>query len=284
MPQKLPAYSPPAQPAGQTPANPQAPAGATPPRAASSSGYGGYKPPSAAAVATPPPPAPGEEDFGPRHVRRRAEDFGNLTAGDHTLVCGVDSILDFGDGVKVGWTVIAGPERDRELGWNQSPPPFCYPPAKSAAASMSIWFRTLCEAYAACGYPFETWLDTGDKTTDGGPIKTPPYWLFFAHECADGIHVPILFNVRVRCDAGHEKYPKVQSVAPYLINGQPVQAPMPRRLIPDIENAHRWTGVADSFTIGKGERAGTVVPFVKLDWKQLSLGHGGLKTYKDVQS
>ena len=236
-----------------------------------------FTPPSGSGFSKPPPGDDG--DGGPKRERRRREDFSNLTAGWHDYVCAVDSILDFGGGrVTLNWTVVAGPERDRELNWDQYAPPYCHPPAAKHVQSMSIWFGSMVACYTGCGMPYDSWLADGGTTMSGDPTRVPPYYAFFVHEAADGVHVPILFDVRVQVDSGHEKYAKIRGLAPHLIDGKPVQAPMPRRVMPGIEKAHHWTGLSESFNTVNGP-----VSYVKLDWKQLGLGHGGLKTYKDVR-
>lgn len=99
--------------------------------------------------------------------------------------------------------------------------------------------------------------------------------LFFVEQCADGVVVPICLEIRINVDAGYEKNPKTISVKRYLDSaGRPVQAPMPRRVPQWLAQQHGWIG--EAVTLG-----GT--PHIKLDWKQIPLGHSGLSTYKGIQ-
>jgi len=262
----------------------QPPAQATPPAAATTP---------ARAIANPnrgddgfgaPPPGEGGTGNG-----KKWDEFTPLPAGNYTFIACVGDISTLTSkttgqrGTVVEWKVLTGDEAGRPLSWNQAPAP------GASEKAVAFWQRQLIGAYTAGGWSWDANPETGwsgwpeicDNTgaplmdARGNPRKAAPWDTFFVEVCADGITVPVCFEIKVTIDAGYEQYPKVTSVKRILDNaGRPVQAPMPRRVPAWLAEMHRWDG--ERVTISGN-------PAVKLDWKQIPLKHAGLSTYKDLQ-
>jgi hypothetical protein len=227
--------------------------------------------------APPPDPSGGDLPF--------ANTFGNLTAGTHKLLCCVEAITHWRPSEPtVMFRVRVGPERGREIRWDQSPPPYA---AKDPDGNAAVyWRRALFGAYAAGGWPSEP-----DKATGGqgwprsqGGSYIPPYVDFFVVD-VDGVSVPVMLEVTVRVDSGYEKYTKVVAVRQHMVDGVLVQAPMPRKVTPWVAQRHRWEGEQQDIVVKLSNAFpnGAVVPSVKVRFDQIPLGIGGLRGLKDCK-
>lgn len=209
----------------------------------------------------------------------RNDSFGNLPAGYHKFIVSVNDIIPWHFGDVVAFRVEFGPDRGRQIDWAQSEGTDKDGNAWSAKRA-SVWRSQLFGAYAAGGWTLEPNPATGwpgwPKNKAGASL--PPYDAIFVHECADKVLVPVLLAIEVQVDADYEKYPKVLRVSHYLIDGTPVQAPMPRRTPPWLARQYKWVAADDVISTGSGH----VVKVAKPDYKQVPLGHGGLKTYRQI--
>lgn len=230
-------------------------------------------------------PSPGEGGGG--GTGKKWDEFTTLTAGKYTFnACvGAISTLTTKTGTRgtiVEWKVLGGDEAGRPIGWNQTPPP------ESSDARKAFWRGQIIKAFSAGGWTWDENAETGwpgwpkvcdrdgnpCKDANGKDIKATPWDTFFVEHCADGIYVPVCFEIEVSVNAGHEKYPDVTAVRRILDDsGRPVQAPMPRKVPEWLASEYNWYGES---AIVAGN------PAVNLDWKQIPLRHAGLATYKDL--
>lgn len=230
-------------------------------------------------------PLPGEVGSG--GGGKKWDEFLPLAAGKYTFNACVGDISTLTSksgqrGTIVEWKVLGGDEAGRPIGWNQTPIP------GASDASKAFWRVRIIKAFEAGGWTWDANAETGwpgwpevcdsngtPRIDDKGmPIKATPWDTFFVEHCADGIYVPVCFEIEVTVDPNYQKYPKITAVRRILDeSGRPVQAHMPRRVPEWLANEYKWDG----------ERimvAGN--PAVKLDWKQIPLKHAGLSTYKDI--
>lgn len=210
-----------------------------------------------------------------------ASTFGPLKAGRHAFVCCVESIVHWADGPSIGLRVRVGPDRGREIRWDQTPPRAAK--EKPDGDFAAIWRRTIFGAYAAGGWTCEPNTETGwpgwPRARSGGYI--PPYVDFFVVE-RDGVVVPVMLHVDVRVDAGYEARPKVVAIRLHKVSGELVQAPMPQKVTPWIAEHHRWTGTRKDISVkATDQRPAQVIPSVALKWDQVPLGLHGMKTLRD---
>jgi hypothetical protein len=138
-----------------------------------------------------------------------------------------------------------------------------------AQFAYSRWRRDIVGLYTACGWPESDWA----KGEDGNPKA--PYDEFFAHQCKDGVFVPIMFRMTVVVEPKRERWPEIRALAPITVNGNFVQAPMPFFLPPAAATRLGWT-IADTDTW----KDGTTV--AKIDRESVILGHLNLPTYKEI--
>lgn len=159
-------------------------------------------------------------------------------------------------------------------GWKQTIPPN----VATDSPRYKRWRADLVGAYTAGGWPESSWEK--DPTTQG-PV--PPWYRFFIHECADGSHVPIMLRVSVNVTFprdGMGSFTNVKSVVPILVNGAPVQAPMPWEVTPDLAAFHKWKhGEVKQIVSNKDSSVTQLVP---LDKDQFAVGHLGMTSWKDL--
>lgn len=249
-----PAYAAPvAAPAATATHQPTAPAattGQTPPRAQAP------YPPRRAAL----PPIPGGGvAYAPEPEGNGGDfNFPNLDAGDYLFSAWVDTIIMWPDGAAVGFkchgqigsdgTINKSGVYGRELSWAQTPPPSMGPGSKG----FPYWRRDLVSCYRDIGLP-----DLPDEAS-GAPgwaaaegengALVPPFYSFFTDTIGRAI-VPIMLRIKVRVDAGYEKYPKIKGLAYEQVGDSYVLAPTPRKLPDWVAAMHGWTGEADMINI-----------------------------------
>ena len=207
----------------------------------------------------------------------RADTFSPLTAGEYDFTGSVNSIIRWSWGTVVQFRVQVGMDGGRELDWQQTPGD------KLSGKGLAFWKRTLIDAYAAGGWTWDPdpatgwtgWYDTGRIDAEGKPIRVAPYDTFFVQQAPDGLHVPAMLDFHVSVQAGYEKFYKITSVKLHLVDGEPVQAPMPRKVPEWIAEGHGWRGTPESLN-GKAN-------VVALQWDQIPPGHCGMKTRKDIR-
>lgn len=206
----------------------------------------------------------------------RGDTFAPLTAGEYHFTGNVNSIIRWTWGTVVQFRVQTGPDAGREVDWQQTPGD------KMSGKGLAFWKATMINAYGAGGWTWDPnpangwqgWYDTGKVGGDGQPVRVAPYDTFFVQIAPDGLHVPIMLDFTVKVDAGYERFYKITSVRVHLINGEPVQAPMPRKVPEWIAEGHGWHGTSESLN-GKA----TVCA---LKWDQIPAGHCGMKTRRDM--
>lgn len=205
----------------------------------------------------------------------RGDTFAPLTAGKYNFTGCVNSIIRWTWGTVVQFRVQVGPDAGREVDWRQTPSD------KQSGNGLARWKRTIMDAYGRGGWTYDPdgsgwqgWYDTGKLGADGKPIKVAPYDTFFVQQAPDGLHVPVMLDFHVSVQAGYEKLFEITSVKVHLINGEPVQAPMPRKVPEWIAEGHGWRGTSENLN-GKA----TVCA---LQWDQIPVGHCGMKTRKDL--
>lgn len=205
----------------------------------------------------------------------RFDSFGPWPSGNDTYLCSVQKIVKWSFGTIVTFRVEAGPERGRQLDWGQSEP------ANMDATKKAKWRSNLFGAYAAGGWPLEADAATGwpgwEKNSRG--IGVPPYDQFFIHTAPDGVQVPVIIKVDTWTGTVADARPFVNAVRHYVPDGHtlPVQAPMPYHLPAWLADLNKWTASPDVITTKTG-----IVEVVKVDYKQIPFGHGGLKTMRDL--
>lgn len=238
------------------------------------------------------PPATYEGEVGSGNFEKRDDDYWQahpLSPGDYKFVAYVRKAIMWGSGeVSVSfqaqdWDTAAnrpGPHHMRPVpdkwGWKQTIPPN----VATDSPRYKRWRSELVGAYTAGGWPEDTWEK--DPTT-GGPV--PPWYRFFIHECADGSHVPIMLAVVCNVpppnrEKGSGLFCNVKAVVPIIINGAPVQAPMPWEVTPDLAAFHKWKhGEVKQIVSNKDSSVTQVVP---LDKDQFAVGHLGMTSWKDI--
>ncbi len=140
---------------------------------------------------------------------------------------------------------------------------------RASDKAYAFWRADLVGAYTAGGWPEESWPKNGEH-------PAPPWHLFFVHQAADGLMVPIMFGMEVRVTpprSGNGVFVNVKKVVP--VPG-PVQAPMPYEVPPGLAELHRWK-VAEHRTFGASN-----TPSAKLDKDQIPMAHLGMRTWKDL--
>jgi len=206
----------------------------------------------------------------------RGDTFADLSAGEYDFTGSVNSIIRWTWGTVVQLRVQTGPDAGREVNWQQTPGD------KQSGKGLAIWKAAIINAYGAGGWTWDPnpatgwqgWYDTGKVGGDGQPIRVAPYDTFFVQQAPDGLHVPVMLDFHVSVQKGYEKFFRVTSVKVHLINGEPVQAPMPRKVPEWIAEGHGWRGTSENLN-GKA----TVCA---LQWDQIPVGHCGMKTRKDL--
>lgn len=205
----------------------------------------------------------------------RFDSFGPWPSGNATYLCSVQKIVKWSFGTIVTFRVESGPERGRQLDWGQTEP------ANMDATKKAKWRSNLFGAYAAGGWPLDADATTGwpgwEKNSRG--IGVPPYDQFFIHTAPDGVQVPVIIKVDTWTVAVADARPFVNAVRHYVPDGHslPVQAPMPYHLPAWLADLNKWTASPDVITTKSG-----IVEVVKVDYKQIPFGHGGLKTMRDL--
>lgn len=227
---------------------------------------------------------------GPEGGGNRDDDYWQahpLSPGDYTFVAAVRKAIMWGNG-EVSVTFQAqewdreanrpGPHHMRPVpdkwGWKQTIPPN----VATDSLRYKRWRSELVGAYTAGGWPESSWEK--DPSTQG-PV--PPWYRFFIHECADGSHVPIMLLVSVNVTFprdGMGSFINVKSVIPVLVNGAPVQAPMPREVTPDLAAYHKWKHGEVKQIVSN--RDNSVTQLVPLDKDQFAVGHLGMMSWKDL--
>lgn len=225
-------------------------------------------------------PVPGEGGGGQLPY---ASSFGPLPVGQHSFLCCVEAITHWDGGPVVSLRVRVGEDAGREFRWEQTPPrpALAEPEGKFA----TFWKRTLFGAYAAGGWTAEPDPERGWPGWPRTASKSfiPPYVDFFVAEL-EGRVTPLMLAVTVQVDERYEDRPKVIAVRLHQINGNYVQAPMPRKVTPWIAERHRWSGVRKDITVKPTDkRDGYVVPSTEVAWDQIPRGHAGLLTLKDCK-
>ncbi len=209
----------------------------------------------------------------------RGDTFSPLTAGEYNFTGYVNSIIRWSWGTVVQFRVVTGPDAGREVDWQQTPGSGLL---DKGGKGLAIWKQVIIDAYGAGGWTWDAnpltgwqgWYDTGKLGADSLPIRVAPYDTFFAMVAPDGLHVPTMLDFHVSVQSGYEKFYRINSVKIHLINGEPVQAPMPRKVPEWIAEHHGWRGVPESLN-GKA----TVCA---LQWDQIPVGHCGMKTRRDM--
>lgn len=221
--------------------------------------------------------APGEGE-GVGGSLPRADTFAPLTHGEYNFTGNVSSIIHWNWGTVVQLRVLLGDHGGRQIDWQQTPSD------KMTEKGLPFWQRTIINAYGAGGWTWDPasdgswpgWYDTGSRDARGEPIRAAPYDTFFVRQAPDGLRVPILLDFHVSVDPEpYSKFIKITSVKPHLHNGQPVQAPLPQKVPGWIADGHGWLGTDESLN-GKAD-------VVRLDYKQIPLGHCGMATIKDIR-
>lgn len=213
----------------------------------------------------------------------RSDSFAPLHAGYYEFIMCVNSIVRWHFGAVVTLRVIHGPERGRDIDWNQSVG------AQMSDKFKEVWRRIFFTAYAAGGWTVEPdqsrgwdgWEPSSKRGSDGKPLPVPPYDRFFVgEEMAGGVGVPCALVVGVRADEGYESRPKVTSVKLLRsADGRAVQAPAPFRVIEWIARRNGWRGAVDDKIAASGK---TTQPTLRLDQKQVPKGACGLQWYTDA--
>lgn len=266
---------------------PQAPA-ATPAHAPAQTKYDAPQTASAPRIQQPPPmrhdardsdgwgaPDPSETTGGGGKLPR-GDTFAPLTAGEYNFTGCVNSIIRWTWGTVVQFRVQTGPDAGREVDWQQTPGD------KQSGKGLAIWKAAIINAYGAGGWTWDQnpqtgwqgWYDTGKVGSDGQPIRVAPYDTFFVQRAPDGLHVPVMLDFHVSVQANYERFFRVTSVKIHLINGQPVQAPMPRKVPEWIAEGHGWRGTSKNLN-GKAQ-------VCELQWDQIPDEHCGMKTRRDM--
>lgn len=211
--------------------------------------------------------------------RKRWDEYSNLSAGTYTFLACVNQVVRWEKGVSQTLKVLApgDDEHDgRQVEWQQSPP------SGMSDKFLEFWRRRFFGAYAAGGWtvsPNETgwagWQPSDRMGANGQPLPLPPYDRYFVVH-ADGLWIPTVLSVEVEVDdPPYDKFPKVTSVRPLVVDGRRVQAPMPWRVIDWIAEQLGWNGVTER--VNKATK-----PLVKLDYKQIEQGAGGLMWWRDA--
>src|SRR5690606_23376845 len=106
---------------------------------------------------------------------------------------------------------------------------------------------------------------------------TPPWWLFFVHQCPDGIVVPVVLSAKVVVQPKREKYPGVREIRVIRssTDDRPFQAPMPYCVPASLADEHRWPIAEMKWFSDKAEVA---LP----DRNAIPFPHAGLLTYKEL--
>lgn len=197
--------------------------------------------------------------------------FPNLDAGDYLFSAWVDTIIMWPDGAAVGFkchgqiamngdgTINKSGVYGRELAWAQTPPPSMGPGSKG----FPYWRRDLVSCYRDIGLPDlpdEASGVTGWAAAEGeNGALVPPFYTFFTDTIGRAI-VPIMLRIKVRVDAGYEKYPKIKGLAYEQVGDSYVLAPTPRKLPDWVATMHGWTGEADMINI---KSKGISIPILK---------------------
>ena len=220
------------------------------------------------------------DDDGGGFTRKRYDEYSALTAGRYSFLASVNQIVRWERGVSLTFKVLptgSADHDDRQVEWQQSPP------AGQSAGFNTIWLRRFFGAYAAGGWTvdknpttgWDGWQPSTRKGSDGNALPRPPYNDFFVVH-AGGLWIPTVLRVEVTVDAPpYDKYPKVTRVEPLLVDQRRVQAPMPWRVIDWIAESLGWLGSVES--VNKA-----TLPVVKLDYKQLEQGAGGLLWWREA--
>ena len=220
------------------------------------------------------------DDDGGGFTRKRYDEYSALTAGRYSFLASVNQIVRWERGVSLTFKVLptgSADHDDRQVEWQQSPP------AGQSAGFNTIWLRRFFGAYAAGGWTvdknpttgWDGWQPSTRKGSDGNALPRPPYNDFFVVHAA-GLWIPTVLRVEVTVDAPpYDKYPKVTRVEPLLVDQRRVQAPMPWRVIDWIAESLGWPGSVES--VNKA-----TLPVVKLDYKQLEQGAGGLLWWREA--
>mgnify|MGYP006347893293 FL=1 len=220
------------------------------------------------------------DDDGGGFTRKRYDEYSALTAGRYSFLASVNQIVRWERGVSLTFKVLptgSADHDDRQVEWQQSPP------AGQSTKFNANWLRKFFGAYAAGGWTvdknpttgWDGWQPSTRKGSDGNPLPRPPYNDFFVVH-AGGLWIPTVLRVEVTVDAPpYDKYPKVTRVEPLLVDQRRVQAPMPWRVIDWIAESLGWLGSVES--VNKA-----TLPVVKLDYKQLEQGAGGLLWWREA--
>ena len=235
------------------------------------------------------PPATYEGEVGSGNFEKRDDEYWSahpLSPGDYSFVAYVRKAIMWGNHeVSVSfqaqeWDTQAnrpGPHHMRPVpdkwGWKQTIPPN----VSTDSPRYKRWRSELVGAYTVGGWPESSWEK--DPQTQG-PV--PPWYRFFVHECADGSRVPIMLRVTVNVTFprdGMGSFTNVKSVVPILVNGAPVQAPLPWEVTPDLAAFHKWKHGEVKQINGKD---GSVTQLVPLDKDQFAVGHLGMTSWKDL--
>jgi len=262
-------------------------------------GQGQHAPPQAGQPRGAPPPVPqgrdddavpevkklegdGEEGGG-GFTRKRYDEYSKLVTGKYVFLACVNQIVRWESGVSQSLKVLSPgsdpiciEHNERQIEWQQSPP-------RGMSDGFNFyWRKKFIGAYAAGGWtvePNETgwegWQASNHLGASGQPLPLPPYDRYFVVH-AEGLWIPTVLEVTVEVDAPpHDKYPKVTAVKPLEVDGRRVQAPMPWRVIDWIGEQLNWYGTVEA--VNKATK-----PVVKLDYKQLEQGAGGLMWWRDA--
>ena len=212
-------------------------------------------------------------------ARKRWDEFSKLAHGRYKFLASVNQVIRWDRGVSQTFKVLApgsADHHDRQIEWAQSPPP------GQSDGFNYYWRQRFIGAYAAGGWTVEPGVDGWDgwqpssrMGKDGKPLPLPPYDRYFVVH-ADGLWIPTVLEVEVVVDAPpNDRYPKVVAVRPLVVDGRRVQAPMPWRVIDWIAESLGWYGTTEA--VNKATK-----PVVKLDYKQVEQGAGGLMWWKDA--